>query len=201
MSDLEQIKTLPDMEKVRALQRIGILTNLENKDWGCLGGDRFYVFANINNVPVPMYRTSARTDGKREDRNFYPFFGVQTSHQTWLLKGGVENGSNSFYDHYQLDEASRVLTEIFDFNTDRVQLGVNEDYNSETDAPFEKMKNIDNYVPDGVEIENIETLNKLPEDRFNVDFDIVNSMPYHSNQAVSYVSEKIFKEIDSGKLK
>ncbi len=192
---LEMIKNLPQVERVEALKKIGIITDLAGGDWGCLGGDRFYVFANINNVPVPMYKTSARTEGKREDRDFFPFFGAQTSHSDWLLKGDVRSGSNDFYGYKEIEEASRVLTEVFDFNTDRKKHVSNPEYDPSVDHGWERVIAVDNFIPDGKEIKSPEELNHLLEEKFGVDFNFVNSQPRYSNNAVKHVSDKIFSEI------
>lgn len=56
---IESIKLLTPEKRVLKLIELGFLRDLEGYQWGCLGGDRFYIFANINGVPVPMYKSSA----------------------------------------------------------------------------------------------------------------------------------------------
>jgi|GEM_PF-7038052 len=193
---LNQIDSVPKKERVQFLKEKGVITDLEGFDWGCLGGDRFYVFANIQGSPVPMYRTSARTEGKREDRNFFPFFGVQESNQNWLLKSDVETGSNNFYGSQELDDLSRILTKAFDFNTDRLQKVVNDNYDPEKDKPFEKMIDVDNFVPEGVEIVSANDLNQLLAKKFDIDFNEVNKSPAYSSGAVELSANKILSSLE-----
>ena len=57
------------------------------------------MFANIKGVPVPMYKTSARTGGKSKDFNFFPFFGMDET--GWVIKGNKEQ-LDTFYDIKEL---------------------------------------------------------------------------------------------------
>lgn len=191
---IESIKELAPEERLSKLIELGILRNLEGYEWGCLGGDRFYVFANINGVPVPMYRSSTHTGGKRSDVDFFPFFGTQASNQDWLIKGDTHKDTDTFYRMKELEEVSKTLTDVFNFNTDRVKKITNEDFRPGIDSRWDKVKDVDNFVPEGKEIESSKQLNQLLSKRFDIDFDKVNSMRANSNEVVSYVSGKIFQE-------
>lgn len=190
---VDSINRFAPKERVSKLIEAGVLCDLGGYEWGCLGGDRFYVFANINGVPVPMYKTSARTDNKREDIDFFPFFGTQTSNQDWLIKGDTAEDTNNFYGIKSLEEVAKTLTEVFNFNTDRIRKDANINFKPGVDSPWEKFIDVDNFVPDGKEVESSKKLNELIGARFNVDFDKINQMPAYSTQAVKYISGNIFK--------
>lgn len=198
IESIDEVKNFPPEMRLKKLIELGILTNINGYEWGCLGGDRFFVFANIKGVPVPIYKTSARTEGKRKDVDFYPFFGAQTTYQNWLIKGHVSE-SNSFYGIQELEEISKILTGIFDFDTDRSKKVSNPDFKQGVSSPWEKTIDGESFVPQGKEIRDAEQLNLILGKEFDVDFDLVNKMPPGSNQAVKYVSEKIFKKINKNK--
>lgn len=192
-AETEALKVDPE-QRLEKLKELGVTMDLEGYDWGCLGGDRFYVFVNLNGTPVPMYKTSARTGGKRHDTDFFPFFGTQESNQDWLIKGDPEKETNDFYGKNELEEASKILTKVFDFDTDRKIRIPDPTFNSQTHSPWEKSMQVDNYVPGGKEIPSSESLNELLSHRFDIDFDKVNQYPAYSLEAVKYVSDKIFKD-------
>jgi hypothetical protein len=196
-NDIESIVHLEPEKRLSRLIELGILRDLDGYEWGCLGGDRFYVFADIKGVPVPFYKSSAHTDGKRADLDFFPFFGTQASNQDWLIKGDTHKDTDTFYKMKELEDVSKTLTHVFNFNTDRLIKVPNEDFRPGIDSPWGKVKDVDNFVSEGKEIESSEKLNKLLSERFNIDFDKVNKMDSYSLEAVDYVSEKIFQEIKS----
>lgn len=111
-----------------------------------------------------------------------------------MIKGSVAE-TNTFYGITELEDISRFLTEVFNFDTDRVKKIKNENFKHEVDNPWDKEKDDDNFISEGKEIKSDEQLNQLIEQRFNVDFNVVNSMPYSSWKVVEYVSSKIFGEI------
>lgn len=192
---VESIKQLAPEKRLLKLIELGILTDLEGYQWGCLGGDRFYVFANINGIPVPMYKSSTHTDGKRSDLDFFTFFGTQAKNQDWLIKGDTHKDTDTFYGIKELEEVSKILTEVFNFNTDRIKKVKNKNFQQGVDSPWDKQKDVDNFVSEGKEIESSKQLNQLIEKRFGVDFDKINQMPACSREAVKYVSGNIFQEI------
>lgn len=192
---IESIKQLAPEKRLLKLIELGILSDLEGYQWGCLGGDRFYVFASVNGIPVPMYKSSTHTGGKRSDLDFFPFFGTQAKNQDWLIKGDTHKDTDTFYGVKELEDISKILTEVFDFNTDRVKKVENKNFKQGVDSPWDKEKDVDNFVSEGKEVESSKRLNQLIEKRFSVDFDKINQMPAYSLEAVNYVSESIFKEI------
>lgn len=192
---IESVKQLSPEKRLLKLIELGVLCDLEGYEWGCLGGDRFYVFANMNGVPVPMYRSSAHTDDKRSDLEFFPFFGTQARNQDWLIKGDTHKDTDTFYGFKELEDISKTLTEVFDFNTDRIKKVPNENFKQWIDGPWDKVKDADNFIPEGKEIPDSDKLNQLIGKRFNVDFTKVNKMPAYSLGVVDYISGAIFKEI------
>lgn len=191
----ESIRQISPEKRLLKLIELGVLSDLEGYQWGCLGGDRFYVFANINGIPVPIYKSSTHAGGKRSDLDFFPFFGTQAKNQDWLIKGDTHKDTDTFYGIKELEDVSKTLTEVFNFNTDRIKKVPNADYRQGVDNPFEKMKDVDNFVSEGKEIDSSQKLNKLLSERFGIDFDKVNNMPSQSLEVVNYVSGKIFKDI------
>lgn len=184
-------------ERVVKLIEAGVLSEIEGYSWGCLGGDRFFVFANIDGVPVPFYKTSARTGGKRQDTDFFPFFGVHTAGQPWLIKGDTEKDTNSFYNNQKLEQASKILTEAFNFDTDRKikkQAPGRTASSSSGQSAMEILDSydqLDGYVPDGNEIIGNENLNGLLSRTFGIDFNAVNNLPAYSMKAVALAKSKI----------
>lgn len=194
----EVVKQTSPEKRVSKLIELGVLSDLEGYTWGSSGGDRFYVFANIQGVPVPMYQTSARTDGKREDVNFFPFFGIQNNGQTWIIKGDIQTEVNTFHNIKQLEDTSKILTEAFNFDTDRKQkIQEKQTENIPTSSPasalskLESYKEVDGYVPEGNEIKGHEKLNELLSKRFGIDFNEINKKPRTSREAVELASGKI----------
>jgi hypothetical protein len=175
--DPASVNELAPEDRVLKLTEMGILSDLDGYNWGCLGGDRFFVFANIKGVPIPMYRTSTRTEGKREGYNFFPFFGTREDKQGWLIKGNVTEDTNKFYGIKELEEVSRILTDAFNVDTDRLKRVENKNFNSKTDHPVEKYKDVDNFVSKGKEIKSANELNKLMESRFGIDYEDMKSAP------------------------
>lgn len=193
---IESLKELSPEKRLSKLIELGVLRDLEGYEWGCLGGDRFYVFADIKGVPVPMYKSSTHTGGKRSDVDFFPFFGTQASNQDWLIKGDTHKDTDTFYGIKELEDVSKTLTGAFNFNTDRIKKVPNENFKQGVDSPWDKVKEVDNFVSEGKEIETSKKLNQLLSERFEIDFDKVSAMPAYSLEAVRYVSEKIFHEIE-----
>lgn len=196
---VESIKKVAPQDRVKKLLEAGIITNLEGYEWGSSGGDRFFVFGNINGVPLPMYMTSARTDGKREDANFFPFFGIQTPKvgQRWLIKAPTGT-SNVFYNSKDIEKVSKILTETFDFDTSRLK-NVENNF-SEKLKPIDSIMNkigeqVDEYVPKGREITTDENLNNLLSRRFSIDYNEINNLPEGSSEAFHKSADKILKEI------
>lgn len=192
---IESIKQLVPEKRLLKLIELGVLSNLEGYQWGCLGGDRFYVFASVKGIPVPMYKSSTHTGGKRSDLDFFPFFGTQAKNQDWLIKGDTHKDTDTFYGVKELEDISKILTEVFDFNTDRIKKVENKNFKQGVDNPWDKAKDADNFVPEGKEVKSSKELNQLIEKRFGVDFDKINQMPAYSLEAVQYISDRIFQEI------
>jgi hypothetical protein len=198
---IEQIKSTDPKERVAKLLEAGILAGIDNYTWGCLGGDRFFVFANIDGKPIPFYKTSARTGGKRGDTNFFPFFGVHTAGQPWLIKGDTEKDTNTFYGNAKMEETSKLLTEVFDFDTDRKikvekPSATSQSSSSQLSAmdKLDSYEEVDGYLPDGNEITGNEKLNQLLANRYNIDFEYINKMPSQSLQVTELVKRKILGE-------
>jgi hypothetical protein len=196
--NIESIKKLAPEKRVSKLIELGVLCDLGGYHWGCIGGDRFYVFANINGIPIPMYKTSARTDGKRKDLDFFVFWGVQKNKKEapWLIKGNIKEKTNNFYNIKKLEEISKILTESFDFDTDRIKKIENENFKQGKDAPWDKVKDVDNFVPEGKEIENDEKLNELLSSHLKIDFNKINGLPRASSDVVDLASSKILKLLE-----
>jgi hypothetical protein len=192
---VESVKQLAREKRLLKLIELGVLGDLEGYQWGCLGGDRFYVFASVNGVPVPMYKSSTHTGGKRSDLDFFVFFGTQAKNQDWLIKGDTHKDTDTFYGVKELEDISKILTEVFNFNTDRIKKVENKNFKQGVDSPWDKEKDVDNFVSEGKEVKSSKQLNQLIEKRFGVDFNKINQMPAYSLEAVNYVSESIFKEI------
>jgi|JI10StandDraft_1071094.scaffolds.fasta_scaffold140515_2 hypothetical protein len=194
--DIESITQLEPEKRLSKLIELGILRDLEGYEWGCLGGDRFYVFADVNGVPIPMYKSSTHTGEKRSDLDFFPFFGTQANNQDWLIKGDTHKDTDTFYGRKELEDVSKILTEVFNFNTDRLARVPNKDFKPGIDSPWEKVKDVDNFVSEGREIESSQKLNQLLSERFDIDFNKVNQTHAYSLDVVNYVKEKIFQEIE-----
>jgi hypothetical protein len=162
-------------ERVMKLIELGILTHLEGYTWGRLIEGRFFVFANVKGVPIPMYRTKSYTGNKSKDFSFFPFFGVRLGKDgrlDWLVKGSTDN-SNSFYGIPELRTASEILTQVFDLDTTT-------------------------YTPDGKEADS-RKLNDLLQRRFKMNvFNLADKLPVSSEiDALLYrdISERVFDEI------
>src|SRR6266404_7576034 len=133
---IDAVIELSPEKRVAKLIELGILTDLDDYIWGTVF-DRFFVFANIEGVPVPIYKSQSHTSDKRSDLDFFVFFGVRGE---WVIKGNRRE-INNFYGIQALEEISRILTKVFDFDTSE-------------------------YIPEGKKVaDNIE-LNNLLQKRF-----------------------------------
>jgi hypothetical protein len=56
-------------------------------------GSRYVVLARVGNAPIPFYRSSSGTDGKRQG-DWYPFFGHTGS---WIIKGAMSGDGDMHY--------------------------------------------------------------------------------------------------------
>lgn len=161
---IESVLEQPLEKRVAKLVELGVLKDLEGYTWGNIfdrkntesgksfDSSRFFVVANVNGVPIPMYKSFKHTADKREDLNFFAFFGVMLSDH-WVIKG---KGTNEFYGVKRLEEISYILTQAFDFYTSR----------------WKKSGDIvsDGYVPEGREVVDYIKLNELLGRRFSIDF-------------------------------
>ncbi len=155
---LDIVREEPPEKRIAKLIELGVLTNLEGYTWGNIfdvsGADsRFFVFANIKGVPVPLYKSSRHFGGKREDLNFFAFFGCAPN--GWMIKGD-RKAIDNFYGVEELGYTSAILTSVFAFDTSR---------RIETESG-----RADGYVPDGREIHDYKALNDLLAKRFDVDY-------------------------------
>lgn len=135
------------------------------------------------------------TGGKRSDVDFFPFFGTQAKNQDWLIKGDTHKDTDNFYGIKKLEDISKILTGVFDFNTDKIKKVENVNFKQGVDYPWDKVVDTNNFIPEGKEVESSEQLNQLISKRFNIDFNKVNQMPAYSLEAVNYVSGSIFNKI------
>ena len=140
---IRSVLEVPKKERVAKLLELGVLTNLEGYTWGNIFGNRFFVFANFQGIPVPMYKTLKHTGEKRTDLNFFAFFGITPDFE-WVIKGDSKQ-NNEFYGIKGLESISRILTSVFNFDTS-------------------------GYVPDGKEVLSSKELNELLERKFEIDF-------------------------------
>jgi hypothetical protein len=195
---VEEAKSVSPKQRVEKLKELGILTDLEGFDWGNQGGDRFYVFGNVNGAPIPFYISSAHTDGKRKDLKFFNFFGVQypKNGSPWLIKGDIPKDTNQFWGHPELETISKILTQVFDFDTDRIKKSFvpPKGMPSNSWEKFKYEKTVENFAPNGHKITSDTQLNQILSSRFGIDFEEINNLPRSDWQAAKIASDKVFSE-------
>ena len=181
---IDIVKEEPPEKRVAKLVELGVLINMEGFTWGSLfpedNGGRFFVFANVKGIPIPMYKSLFHTDNKREDVNFFIFFGILAS-KKWIIKGPRRN-SNEFYGVKELEDVSTILTSVFDFDTSR---------KIEPEGEV-----IDGYIPEGSEIQNFEKLNELLGKKFDIDFSKLDVGDYNLALYYGMAAKKFFNELD-----
>lgn len=177
---IDAVKKEPPQKRVGKLVELGVLTDIEGYTWGTMLGSRFFVLANVKGVPIPMYKSLHHTGDKRQDLDFFCFLGIGNGN--WAIKG-FSDEVEKFYGIEELENASEILTSVFDFDTSRKN-GTGEEATN-------------GYIPQGKEIQDDKKLNALLSARFNIDPSRLSGATY---QIWSYVSEKIFNEVKKANL-
>lgn len=180
---IDAVIELPPEKRVAKLIELGVLTDLGGYSSGhFFAGDdpsRFFVFANFKGVPVPMYKSMSHTSNKRGDLNFFVFWGIWESRNSWIMKGDRKE-VNEFYGVKELEDISSILTSTFDFDT-FIQV-----------QP--ESGDVNGYIPEGNRITSYQKLNELLGRRFDIDFSKLNAARGDGRINDDTIAQKILNE-------